>query len=165
MRTYTKAGEVHGWSFESIVQPTVTAGAYSAGDIMGGLLTFSNIARVLSEPVIVTGVQVMLKAAVTPSLQLCLFDADPAATTKTDNAAYSLNAADAFKLVAAIPINALGGYLTDHGTPNSYTVNNLGIVCAPNDDSRDLYGLLIDLTGVTLTSTSDVQVRLRGVGV
>ena len=133
---------------------------------MGGLLTFPFIGRVLSEPVVITGVQVTLKAAVTPSLQLCLFDSVlSGSTTVTDNAAYSLAVADAFKLVAAIPVNALGGYLTDHGTPNSYTVNNLGIVCAPADDSQSLYGLLVDLTGVTLTSTSDVQVRLRGVGV
>lgn len=165
MRTYTKAGEVHGWSFESIVQPTVTAGAYSAGDIMGGLLTFSNIARVLSEPVIVTGVGVMCKADVAPNLKLVLFNADPTNTTKTDNAAYSLHDDDVFKVLRVIDIQGLGGSWYDHGGCQTIGVENLGLVCAPTDDSRSLYGLLIDSTGVTLASTSDIQVRLRGVGV
>jgi hypothetical protein len=152
-------GGVHGWAFDVAVTPTVTNGAYSPGDIVGALLTFASVARVNDEAVLITGAQVVSKAAVTPSLTLILFNADPSSTTKTDNAAYSLNSADAFRVVAAIPLN--GGW-TDHGTPNSTRVDNLGIVAKPVSGGRDLYGLLIDGTGATLTSTGDIQVRLRG---
>lgn len=158
-------GGVHGWGFDVTTVPTVTNGGYTAGDIVGGLLTFTNVSRIADEAVIVTGCQVVVKAAVTSTLTLHLFNADPTNTTKTDNAAYSLAAADAFGLVKSIPILALGGYLTDHGTPNSYSVENLGIVAKPVSTTRNLYGLLVDGTGWTLTSTSDIQVRLRGVGV
>jgi hypothetical protein len=149
--------------FDVAAQPVVTAGAYSAGDIVGGLLTF----RVASSPgelVIVDSVQVTLKAAVAPSLTLVLFNEDPSATTKTDNSAYSLNAADAFKVRGALPLNSLGGFQVDHGTPNSFHLGNLELVIKPAGTNQNIYGLLIDNTGVTLTSTSDVQVVLQGRG-
>jgi hypothetical protein len=148
------------WAFDVAATPTVTNGAYSAGDIMGGLIDFPALARANDELIVITGVQVISKAAVTPSLTLVLFNADPGSTTTTDNAAYSLNAADAFKVVKAIPISAL----YDHGTPNSWSAEGLNIVAAPYSGARNLKGLLIDATGVTLTSTSDIQVRLRGLG-
>lgn len=155
-------GGAHGWGFDVAVTPTVTNGAYSANDIMGALLTFANCARINDEKVVITGVQVVCKAAVLPNLTLVLLNADPTSTTKTDNAAYSLNAADAFKVVGAV---SLGTAWMDHGTPNSVRQDGLSIVAAPVSGGRDLYGLLIDGTGVTLTSTGDIQVRLRGVGI
>lgn len=151
----------HGWGFDVAVTPTVTNGSYSANDIMGGLLTFANCARIADEPVIITGAQVACKADVNIAPTLVLFNADPSSTTKTDNAAYSLNAADGFKV-----IKVLTGFVrTDHGTPNTFSLDNIGLVAAPASSSRTIYGLLIDTSGVTLGSTSDVQVRLRGIGV
>lgn len=145
-----------GSAFVVNVQPTVTNGAYSAGDIVGGLLTFQlpSIAKFL-----LSGIQVAIKAAVTPSLTLVLFSADPSATTKTDNAAYSLNAADVFKVIGSFPVSTL----YDHGTPNIYSNETLAFVVSPETTTGCIYGLLIDATGVTLTSTSDIQVTLRGI--
>ena len=141
--------------FDVVVAPTVTAGAYSAGDIMGGLLTF----RVgYKGAMIVNEILVALKVAVTPSLTLVLFEADPSATTQTDNAAYSLNAADVFKVRKSVPVSTL----YDHGTPNTYGSGSINIVMNTAPDTDIIYGLLIDATGVTLTGTSDVQVRLTG---
>jgi hypothetical protein len=163
--TFIDRGITQGQGFDYAVTPAVTAGAYSAGDIMGALMEFP-VCRIPGKPVLITGLQFALKAAVTPSLQAVLFDADPTNTTKTDNAAYSLNAADVFKVIKSVPVLALGGYLTDHGTPNTYSIDGLNIVAAPADQtSSSIYMLLIDLTGVTLTSTSDLQVRMRGLGV
>jgi hypothetical protein len=151
---------VRGYGFDVAVTPTVTNGAYSAGDIMGALMTFT-VARANDEPVIITGAQVSCKADVKPALTLVLFNADPSSTTKTDNAAWSLNAADAFKVIGSIPF---GSVWTDHGTPNTIRADNLGIVAKPVSGGQAIYGILIDATGVTLTSTSDIQVRLRGLG-
>ena len=96
---------------------------------------------------------------VAPSLNFVLLTADPTSTTKTDNAAYSLNAADAFKVRKTIPVTTL----YDHGTPNEYSSGGINLVVKPNGAGDILYGLLIDGTGVTLTSTSDVQVRMTGI--
>lgn len=144
--------------FSVTVQPTVTNGAYSAGDIMGALMTFpTGVGN--GAAVIVNEISVMIKAAVTPALTFVLFTADPSSTTKTDNAAYSLNAADAFKVRKAIPVTTL----YDHGTPNEYSSGAINLVVKPGAADDNLYGLLIDGTGVTLTSTSDVQVRMTGI--
>lgn len=151
------------WAFDVTSTPTVTAGAYSAGDIMGGLMTFTDVAPFADAGFVLNRVQVSFKSAVTPSLQLVLFSASPSSTTTTDNASYSLNTADTFKVITSLPLTTLGGYLVDHGTPNTYELWGLNVAMKPASGTRDIYGLLVDLTGVTLSSTSDVQVRIAGV--
>ncbi len=155
-------GLVTGHGFDAISAPVVTSGAYSSGDIVGGLLTFY-CGQDNNSTVLITGVTVAVKAAVTSSLKLILLNANPTATTTTDNAAYSLNAADVFKVVGVIDFTAQTAVLTDHGTPNTYQAN-CNIVCNTERGSPIVYGLLIDGTGWTLTSTADLQVRLVGVG-
>ena len=158
------AERVDGWGFSVAVAPTVTAGAYSAGDIMGGLLEFDLVAPANDAIFFLQNVEINFLSAVTPSLVLHLFDADPASSAKADNAAYSLLAADAFKRICSLPFVTLNAYLTDHGTPNSYSLPDLSRVLKPVAGTRKIYGLLVDLTGVTLASTSDLQVRLSGTG-
>lgn len=155
-------GQVGGYGFDVVVAPTVTNGAYSAGDIVGGLLSF-DVARVANECVLINEIQIALKAAVTSSFTAVIFTADPTSTTKTDNAAYSLNAADVFKVRRSIPPAAWT--LTDHGTPNTYSATNLNIVCKPAASTTTIYMLLIDGSGFTLTSTADIQIRMTGTGV
>lgn len=151
---------VENWTTRVKVTPAVTNGGYSPGDIMGALITLPNVAQAIDKGFVLNDIELSFKSAVTPSLLVVFFDADPTGTTYTDNAAYSLAVADTFKVVAAVPINALGGYLTDHGTPNTYRLGNLGISMKPVSGTRDIYALVIDLTGVTLTSTSDLQVSV-----
>lgn len=144
--------------FDLTLTPTVTNGAYSAGDIVGALLTFA-VASENAQPVMIDGIQITLKAAVQPNLRIVLLNADPTSTTKTDNAAYSINAADAYKIVRTIN---LGGAYNTHGTPKEISIDNLGMAYVPGASDTNLYALVVDDTGVTLTSTSDMQVRVRG---
>jgi hypothetical protein len=147
--------------FNTSVVPVVTNGPYSAGDIVGGLMTFA-VAPGIDVPFQLDAIQITFKSAVTPSLTVLLFNDTPNSTTTTDNAPYSLNAADAFKVVLPMPLTALGGYLTDHGTPNTYTLGGLGIKLRPVSGTSNILLLVVDGTGVTLTSTSDMQVTLYG---
>ncbi len=147
--------------FETAVAPTVTAGAYSAGNIMGALMTFA-CASANDAPFKVDSVHVAFLADVAPSLRLILFKADPSATTKTDKAAYSLNTADAFKVIAALSLSTMDAVSVDHGTPHTFDLGNLDLSCIPASGTQNIFALLVDDTGVTLASTSDVQVTLRG---
>jgi len=140
--------------FDIKVTPTVTAGAYSAGDIVGGLLTFTVGA---DKHVLLNDIVFTIKPAITPALTIHLFDADPTSTTKTDNAAYSLNAADAFKLIDSLAVSAT---VTDHGTPNSYAIRGINKIFRPVGGA--FYGLLVDGTGVTFVATTDLQIRVSG---
>lgn len=152
-----------GRGFSVAVTPTVTSGVYGSGDIMGGLLTFADVAQAIDRPFLLQTAEVNFLSAVTPSLTLHLFNADPTATTKTDNEFYSLNAADAFKRVCSLPFSALGASFIDHGTPNSYSLFGLARPLKPVSGTRLIYGLLVDATGVTLTSVADLQIRIGGV--
>lgn len=155
-------GEMGDRSFIATVAPTVTAGAYSAGDIMGGLLTFP-VQRIPNNPVLITGVLVSCKAALTPNLRLVLFNTGTLTTTnQDDNDAYSLAVADVTSVITVIDLST--ETWVDHGTPNTIQKDGLGIVADVASDEVNLYGFLIDDTGVTLTSTSDIQVRIRGLG-
>ena len=156
-------GVMNGHGFDVVANPTVTAGAYSGGDIVGGLLTFY-CGDGNNSVVVITGVDVAIKSAITSTLTLVLFNANPSATTQTDNAAYSLAVADVFKVISVISFSAVSALLTDHGTPNTYSVNGISIVAGTERGSNIIYGLLIDGTGFTPTGTSDIQVRLRGLG-
>jgi hypothetical protein len=149
-------GAIGGKSFDVAVTPTVTNGAYSAGDIVGGLIEVT-AGRVANGTVTLQSVGVHLKSAVTSNLTVILFSADPSATTKTDNAAYSLNAADVFKVRSVVA----GFILTDHGTPNTYGAHSLNRILT-TDASRKFYALILDGTGFTLTSTSDLQIHFTG---
>ena len=59
--TIAEEAGASGTGFEATVVPTVTAGAYSAGDIMGGLLTFP-VASSVNRAVIISGVSVRMKS-------------------------------------------------------------------------------------------------------
>lgn len=139
---------------------TTTNGAYSPNDIVGGLLTFP-IPSNGGPPTIamITGVQIGIKAAVTSTLTLLLFDSIPTnGGNVADNAALALAGTDMLKLAKAIPVTTL----FDCGTPNAYSADAINVPVRPAD-GLNLYGLLIDGTGFTLTSTSDATIRLRGI--
>ncbi len=123
---------------------------------MGALIELT-IGRVANGKVTLQQIELSLLVAVTPTFSVHLFSADPTNTTKTDNAAYSLNAADTFKHRGTIT----GFTLTDHGTPNTYEANALGRILT-TDASMKIYALIVDGTGVTLTGTSDLQIRVAG---
>lgn len=143
--------------FDLTKTPDTTAGAYSAGDIIGGLMEFA-IAQGAGELVLLQELQVMLKTAVTPVLRVIIFDEAPASTTTTDNAAYSLAAADAFKVRAVINLSS---YDT-HGTPKSTGDSLLTRPIRPKDAAGKVFVLVVTDTGISLGSVLDVQVRLAG---
>ena len=136
--------------FDLVVTPTVTAGAYTAGDIMGALLTFKVGVR---NTVIVNEATVMIKAAVTPTLNLVLLEGNPSNTTTTDNAAYSLNAADAFKVRKTIPVTTL----YDHGTPNEYSSGGINLVVVPGGGADVTAPYYVDEMRITYTAVGNVE--------
>lgn len=148
--------EVVGLGAKVAATPTTTNGAYAAGDIIGGKLTFANMARVSGGGGWLQAVTVGVKAAVTPALELWLFDADPTNTTVADNAIWSLNATDLGKAFAVVSIAA--GDWKDGGTPNVASIEYLRKYTL---GATSMYGYLVDRTGTTLTSTTDIVVTLQ----
>lgn len=105
---------------KSIAVPlTVTNGAYTAGDVVGGLITF---------PAAVSGngkhsllYSVKLFGVVALPLELWLFNAD-LATPAADNAPFALAAGDGEKFLGNIPI-ATTDYLAAQNSFNAATLS------------------------------------------
>ena len=86
------------------VSPVVTAGAYSAKDVVGGLLTFANAVSVYKGSGIIRKVVVKNNAMVADLLMVNLFSQAPAIIA--DNGAYDPTDAEMVTCIGVIPIVA-----------------------------------------------------------
>jgi hypothetical protein len=82
------------------VTPTITAGAYSANDVIGGLMTFQF--KNMNSGGMVGSIRIRDNGAVGPAMVLYVFREAP--TTTADNAAFSLLDADSDKLMGIITV-------------------------------------------------------------
>lgn len=95
---------------------TVTAGAYTAGYNIGGLLTIANLARVSGGGFTVQNMSLTDKGAKAKNVFALFFNANPTATTFTDNVLLAINAADAAKWVCTVR-------LTEHHSQNGTSLS------------------------------------------
>ncbi len=141
---------------EDTVDPAVTAGAYSAADVVGGLLTFD-----LNSPsgvLLVKQLRIVDDANQKAAAHLYLFNAAP--SDIADNAAYAPTVADLKKMVANITIAA-----ADYTTLNSNAValvdDRSGIdggMCTTVNGR--LYGYLVCDATPTYGATTDISITL-----
>jgi hypothetical protein len=80
---------------------TVTNGAYTIGDVMGGLITFPNAVSANGKHAVLYSVTLFGVVALLP--ELWLFNAD-IATPAVDNAVFNLAAADGAKYLGSYPL-------------------------------------------------------------
>jgi hypothetical protein len=132
--------------------PTITAGAYAAGDAVGGLLTFEFAARVEGRGGFVKNVLIIDNHGQDAELELWLFK--ETFTAMVDNEAWAPSVADLKKLVAIIstasgawfaagtpsvariPVSqyfeltgtSLFGQVVNRGTPTWNAVNDLTVI-------------------------------------
>lgn len=137
------------------VAPTVTAGAYSAGDIVGGKLTFSNVFGP-SFTGTLTDILVKSKSVQTTGYVLYLFSQNPSNTTWTDNGVPAINAADLPYLLGAFTLGAADSGL---GTETTNQLNSIDTEIFST--TQNLYGVLTCVATPTYTSTSDITVSVR----
>lgn len=139
--------------------PTITAGAYTALDAVGGLLTFTGMARQSGGTVLIHTVTVTDLADVKAALTLVLFDRTFTATS--DNAAFDPSDADLLNIVGIVPI-AASDY-ADFNDNAAAVRGNLGIVATL--DGTSLFGQLFLPAGSapTYASTSDLTVKVAAV--
>ncbi|ESQ90125.1 hypothetical protein ABAC460_10230 [Asticcacaulis sp. AC460] len=137
------------------VSPAVTAGAYSAGEVVGGKLTFDGVMGALFSGVI-QSLRVNCKSVQSTGLKLYLFRDDPTSSTFTNNEAPVIHVNDYNKLVSVLTLGAADNGL---GTHTIWELPNIGKAVASASD--DLYGVLICVSPTTLASVSDISVTLN----
>lgn len=142
--------------------PTVsTSPAYTSGDVFGTKLTVLGANSISRRAGYVTNVLVGFKdPADVVGIDLALFDADPASSTFTDNAAFSLHDDDMQKLIAVMRLDATNF----NAAANAHMVYNVATMEARvpfiTDRGEALYGALICRGTPTLASTSDIGLRV-----
>lgn len=140
------------------VTPVITAGAYSANDVVGGLLTFqlSNVPLAGADPAFgfVRVARISDDDNEKASLELHLFREAP--TAIADNAAFAPSFADLQKRIGSVAI-ATGDYVTINS--NAQAVKS-GIEMEFDAPDGNLYGYLVATGTPTYTATSDLAIAL-----
>ncbi len=136
----------------TVTPPVTSNGAYTAGNVLGGLMTFP-IGGAGSGTLM--SLRVTSKSILTTALQAYIFSANPANSTWADKSAPAINPADIASLLAIIPLNVPVSGL---GTHTLWTVGGIGTQFV----ASKLYVVLVTVSAATLTSTStsDITVQL-----
>lgn len=151
----THIGLVSGGGKNVTATLTVTNGAYSIADVVGGLITFANATRVNGGHSIINSVE--LSGVVAIPYELWFFNAD-IATPAADNAVFALAAADGLKFLGAIPITA-GDYMVAQTAFNNATVRACGLQVKSGAAITSIYAYL-KATAVTSPGTTTIYMTV-----
>jgi len=149
----THIGQIGGEGIGISQTPTVTAGAYSANDAVGGLLTFAGAARVSGDTCFLKNVLIFDDAGQDAVMELWLFDRT--FTAMADNAAWAPSQADLRNLVAII--STIDGSWFAAGTPS---VARVEVSQQLPVAATSLYGQLVTRGTPTFAATDDVTVKI-----
>ena len=150
----THLGSIGGNTVFPTQTPTITAGAYSAKDAVGGLLTFANAARVSGGTIRIESVVVTDLSIQAADLVLALFDRTFTATA--DNDAFDPSDADLANCLGYIRINN-----SDYATFADNCVATLkGVGLSVKLNGTSLFGQLMCTGTPTYASTGDLVVKL-----
>ena len=132
---------------------TVTAGAYTAGDVVGGVISIAPL-TFASGGYLLRAVTLVDEADVKAALKLWLFNSQPSSIA--DNAPLALTASDHKALVGVMQI-ATADYYSSGGIATAHTVPSQPIAFAGDR----LYGYLVCDGTPTYSATTDLsQIRL-----
>ena len=138
------------------VTPTITAGAYSAKDAVGGLLTFAAAARKAAGMGVIESLVVIDNDSENAELLLVLFDRT--FTAMVDNAAFDPSDADLANCVGWICIGAGKHYTFADNSVATVIDQPLQFKLAAAGTS--LFGQLMCIGTPTYTAVSDLTIKL-----
>jgi len=136
--------------------PTITAGLYSAGDAVGGLLTFAGAARTSGGGGVIKGVVIIDDDGEDVELELWLFN--QTFTAMVDNAAWAPSEADLENFIGVVST-----LTSDQGWMAAGTPSVCDIEVAKRYDlvGTSMFGQLVNPTGTpTWTATDDLTVKV-----
>ena len=148
-------------SYKVLETPVITAGAYSAGDAVGGKMEFKNVCTPYDNSGTIVQAHIKDKDQQNALLYLVLFDQDFTATA--DNAAFTVSDADLENIISVLQFS-VANYV-------SFADNSVGLLDIVNYElsrpfvlrqgGTSLFGQLFVKTSTpTYVSTSDLTVGL-----
>jgi hypothetical protein len=136
--------------------PTITAGAYTSGFSLGGLITLTGVTRLAAGSGVINSITITDKAKANNAIDVIFFIANPTSTTFTDHAALTINAAD---LINAKYVNIPTTAYTTLATNSIATVAGIGLPIKLAAGTS-LYAALVARGTTAYASTSDLQLRV-----
>jgi hypothetical protein len=149
-------GETGGWSDLIKVTPTITVGAYSAQDMVGGKMTLSNAMRVIGGKGYLYSLEVISTDKIAAALDFHLFSA--MAGAYADNDPESISAADSLNHLGLVRILA-----TDYLTKANFAIAQPDpttfkpILLKSGAASRDLFAIVVCTATPTYTHSTGLQ--------
>ena len=134
--------------------PTITAGAYAAGQNVGGLLTFASAARQTGGGGVIKSMEIIDDASQSVQLELWLFN--QTFTQGADTAAWTPVEAELENLVCVIS-TAAGIYYTGGATA---TVCDVEISKRYDVVGTSLFGRMVTRGAPTYAATDDLTVKI-----
>lgn len=150
--------QVVGYLNTGAATPTVSATPdYSANDAVGGVMTFAAILRGDARSGYVVSARITAKTAAASMAQIdvLIFNADPSASTVTDNSAFVLADADRAKLKGAIKVTSFD--VVGASASIGYAE---GRVPATGAVADDLYAVMVARGAINLGATDDLILEL-----
>lgn len=144
----------------SSTTPTIDAGAYLANDLIGTLLTFSNVFREQQPSGYLVSVCITDKAAQASDMDLYILrEPFSSSTVLTNNGPFDPADSDLNKIIAVVALGSTSRFsFTDNG------VKCLGSLTTPvwssGTSKRSLYGVLVARGTPTFASTSDLTITV-----
>ena len=144
-----------------ILTPTVTGdtAAYATGDNVGGLLTMQDVTLSEAGSGVIRFVQIMSKSLQTATFDVIFFNASPAASTFTNNAAQDIADADLPYVIGVMQCATVVA-LSGASIHQSGSVNGNGIPFRLAS-GRVLYAAIVVRGTPTLGSTSDLSISIK----
>lgn len=151
------AWPVKGTGFSIPVTLTVTNGAYTIGDVVGGLITLPSMVSANGKRAMVYSITLAGVTAI--PYELWFLSAD-IATPAADNATFTLVAADTALVRGIVPIYA-SDYFAPASAFNVASLRNVGLQVQAGAATTSLYAYL-KATAVTSPGTTQIFLRVEG---
>jgi hypothetical protein len=135
------------------VTPTITAGAYSANDNVGGLLKFKSADLTKELSAVIKGICIGDAAAQEASTDLVFFSSNPSASTFTNNGAQAIADADLPKIIHVENVTAYDSF-SDNSVATVASIDTF----IPHTDA--IYVALVTRGTPTYVATSDLDITL-----
>jgi len=149
------AGDVSFASADTDFAFTVTvSGTYAALDVLGGKITLTDIASANGKPIFFQNAMLQDRAEQAFTATLIVFNANPSASTITDNAPLNVVDVDAGKVAAMLSFTIskdIGGCYVRQADEKS-------IMVTPALTSRTLYACLFLDSGTPTFATNDITI-------
>lgn len=138
--------------------PTISASPdYSAGDCVGGILSFTVLNAGLGRPVKVKSLVVKDKNGQSPALSFLFFKSTPTGGTYTDNSALAFGSGDVANLTGVVRIVAGDYYVPVTGTSVA-ALGGIDQIMAVG--AQTLFCLMVADSSLNAASTSDITLEL-----